>query len=309
MCAAVLVSEAEVNGQFESVCESVFSEVESQAMDALDLPGCFRTRSHSYLRAIQAGYSQDDECIPMMTPSDITSTIRSTAASVDGGGGTAFKPRPAPSSPHSNRVPSSPHSNRVPPRPHRIQTARFFDAEPGLGEKGNRPWLSGFQQGLVREGGRCPGPARGKPTGLTTQPRGAGTRRLWRLVGGGCSRLSSSVMQGTVRVMGDSENPVNREMKSTKGDTQHWHMQACRATHALGRPGRWLQSSQHPRWESPSGHRPAQDVSADMLLGDQVCGVQPFQARVPLTGPSSSSPPFPDGWQGGPAASLPEKFK
>ncbi|KAH0506955.1 Disks large-associated protein 2 [Microtus ochrogaster] len=73
------MSEAEVNGQFESVCESVFSEVESQAMDALDLPGCFRTRSHSYLRAIQAGYSQDDECIPVMTPSNMTSTIRSTA--------------------------------------------------------------------------------------------------------------------------------------------------------------------------------------------------------------------------------------
>uniref|UniRef100_G3TWN0 DLG associated protein 2 n=1 Tax=Loxodonta africana TaxID=9785 RepID=G3TWN0_LOXAF len=70
------MSEAEINGQFESVCESVFSEVESQAMDALDLPGCFRTRSHSYLRAIQAGYSQDDECIPAMTSSDIASTIR-----------------------------------------------------------------------------------------------------------------------------------------------------------------------------------------------------------------------------------------
>uniref|UniRef100_A0A8C6SG14 Discs, large (Drosophila) homolog-associated protein 2a n=1 Tax=Neogobius melanostomus TaxID=47308 RepID=A0A8C6SG14_9GOBI len=49
------VSETEINGQFESVCESVFNEVESQAMEALDLPGCFRTRSHSYLRAIQAG--------------------------------------------------------------------------------------------------------------------------------------------------------------------------------------------------------------------------------------------------------------
>ncbi|XP_061751480.1 uncharacterized protein dlgap2a isoform X2 [Nerophis ophidion] len=71
------VSETEINGQFESVCESVFSEVESQAMDALDLPGCFRTRSHSYLRAIQAGYSQDDECIPPMA-STVTSTIRST---------------------------------------------------------------------------------------------------------------------------------------------------------------------------------------------------------------------------------------
>ncbi|XP_008397745.1 disks large-associated protein 2 isoform X6 [Poecilia reticulata] len=73
------VSETEVNGQFESVCESVFSEVESQAMEALDLPGCFRTRSHSYLRAIQAGYSQDDDCIPPMA-STVTSTIRSTTA-------------------------------------------------------------------------------------------------------------------------------------------------------------------------------------------------------------------------------------
>ncbi|KAK2891622.1 disks large-associated protein 2 isoform X1 [Channa argus] len=71
------VSETEINGQFESVCESVFSEVESQAMEALDLPGCFRTRSHSYLRAIQAGYSQDDDCIPPLA-STVTSTIRST---------------------------------------------------------------------------------------------------------------------------------------------------------------------------------------------------------------------------------------
>ncbi|XP_067099397.1 disks large-associated protein 2 [Osmerus mordax] len=74
------VSETEMNGQFESVCESVFSEVESQAMEALDLPGCFRTRSHSYLRAIQAGYSQDDDCIPSMASSTVTSTIRSSTA-------------------------------------------------------------------------------------------------------------------------------------------------------------------------------------------------------------------------------------
>ncbi|KAG7460588.1 hypothetical protein MATL_G00200380 [Megalops atlanticus] len=77
------VSETEINGQFESVCESVFSEVESQAMDALDLPGCFRTRSHSYLRAIQAGYSQDDDCIPSMTSSTVTSTLRSTTEGYD----------------------------------------------------------------------------------------------------------------------------------------------------------------------------------------------------------------------------------
>uniref|UniRef100_A0A671QHH8 Disks large-associated protein 2-like n=1 Tax=Sinocyclocheilus anshuiensis TaxID=1608454 RepID=A0A671QHH8_9TELE len=76
------VSETEVNGQFESVCESVFSEVESQAVEALDLPGSFRTRSHSYLRAIQAGYSQDDDCLPSMTSSTVTSTLRSTTGNL-----------------------------------------------------------------------------------------------------------------------------------------------------------------------------------------------------------------------------------
>ncbi|XP_026089539.1 disks large-associated protein 2-like isoform X5 [Carassius auratus] len=77
------VSETEVNGQFESVCESVFSEVESQAVEALDLPSSFRTRSHSYLRAIQAGYSQDDDCLPSMTSSTVTSTLRSTTEGYD----------------------------------------------------------------------------------------------------------------------------------------------------------------------------------------------------------------------------------
>ncbi|XP_048033394.1 disks large-associated protein 4 isoform X2 [Megalobrama amblycephala] len=40
-----------------------YGQVESQAVEALDLPTptCFRSRSHSYLRAIQAGCSQDDD--------------------------------------------------------------------------------------------------------------------------------------------------------------------------------------------------------------------------------------------------------
>ncbi|KAG9355654.1 hypothetical protein JZ751_000492 [Albula glossodonta] len=38
-----------LNRQFEAVCETVFGEMESQAVEALDLPGCFRTRSHSYV--------------------------------------------------------------------------------------------------------------------------------------------------------------------------------------------------------------------------------------------------------------------
>uniref|UniRef100_A0A673K4I9 Disks large-associated protein 3-like n=1 Tax=Sinocyclocheilus rhinocerous TaxID=307959 RepID=A0A673K4I9_9TELE len=46
---------------------NLFGEMESQAVQALDLPGCFRTRSHSYVRAIQAGCSQDDDCLTWMT--------------------------------------------------------------------------------------------------------------------------------------------------------------------------------------------------------------------------------------------------
>ncbi|XP_047447784.1 disks large-associated protein 4 isoform X2 [Mugil cephalus] len=40
-----------------------YCEAESQAVEALDLPAptCFRSRSHSYLRAIQAGCSQDED--------------------------------------------------------------------------------------------------------------------------------------------------------------------------------------------------------------------------------------------------------
>uniref|UniRef100_A0A4W4G503 Discs, large (Drosophila) homolog-associated protein 3 n=1 Tax=Electrophorus electricus TaxID=8005 RepID=A0A4W4G503_ELEEL len=56
-----------LNRQFESVCETMFGELESQAVEALDLPGCFRTRSHSYVRAIQAGCSQDDDCLSVFS--------------------------------------------------------------------------------------------------------------------------------------------------------------------------------------------------------------------------------------------------
>uniref|UniRef100_A0A8C7F4D5 Discs, large (Drosophila) homolog-associated protein 3 n=1 Tax=Oncorhynchus kisutch TaxID=8019 RepID=A0A8C7F4D5_ONCKI len=56
-----------LNRQFEAVCETMFGEIESQAVEALDLPGCFRTRSHSYVRAIQAGCSQDDDCLSVFS--------------------------------------------------------------------------------------------------------------------------------------------------------------------------------------------------------------------------------------------------
>ena len=83
------VSEVEVNGQIEEVCAQVFSEMESQAMDALDLPGpgCFRMRSHSYVRAIDQGCSQDEEdglLLPSSPPRSTTTTVRTIQSSTGG---------------------------------------------------------------------------------------------------------------------------------------------------------------------------------------------------------------------------------
>ncbi len=78
------MSEVEVNGQIEAVCESMFSEMESQAVDALDLPvpGCFRMRSHSYVRAMDQGCSQDDDgpLVPA-SPPRTTTTVRTIQSS------------------------------------------------------------------------------------------------------------------------------------------------------------------------------------------------------------------------------------
>uniref|UniRef100_A0A3P9Q4B2 Discs, large (Drosophila) homolog-associated protein 3 n=1 Tax=Poecilia reticulata TaxID=8081 RepID=A0A3P9Q4B2_POERE len=71
-----------LNHQFETVCETMFGEVESQAVEALDLPGVFRTRSHSYVRAIQAGCSQDDDCLSVFSMSGPQGSIKGGAAVV-----------------------------------------------------------------------------------------------------------------------------------------------------------------------------------------------------------------------------------
>uniref|UniRef100_A0A665TNY8 Discs, large (Drosophila) homolog-associated protein 3 n=1 Tax=Echeneis naucrates TaxID=173247 RepID=A0A665TNY8_ECHNA len=68
-----------LNRQFEAVCETMFGEVESQAVEALDLPGVFRTRSHSYVRAIQAGCSQDDDCLSVFSMSGPQGSIKGGA--------------------------------------------------------------------------------------------------------------------------------------------------------------------------------------------------------------------------------------
>ncbi|NWT46500.1 DLGP4 protein, partial [Chroicocephalus maculipennis] len=55
--------EPELGEQYEAVCDSTYSEAESAAAEVLDLPlpSYFRSRSHSYLRAIQAGCSQEED--------------------------------------------------------------------------------------------------------------------------------------------------------------------------------------------------------------------------------------------------------
>jgi len=68
-----------LNRQFEAVCETMFGEVESQAVEALDLPGVFRSRSHSYVRAIQAGCSQDDDCLTVFSMSGPQGSIKAGA--------------------------------------------------------------------------------------------------------------------------------------------------------------------------------------------------------------------------------------
>ncbi|XP_041927127.1 disks large-associated protein 1 isoform X2 [Alosa sapidissima] len=103
------VSEVEVNGQIEAVCESVFSEMESQAVDALDLPvpGCFRMRSHSYVRAIDQGCSQDDEVGPLLpaSPPRTTTTVRTIQSSTVSSCITTYKKTPPPVPPRTSTKP------------------------------------------------------------------------------------------------------------------------------------------------------------------------------------------------------------
>ncbi|XP_026998619.1 disks large-associated protein 1 isoform X1 [Tachysurus fulvidraco] len=104
------VSEVEVNGQIEAVCESVFSEMESQAVEraALDLPvpGCFRMRSHSYVRAIDQGCSQDEDG-PLLpaSPPRTTTTVRTIQSSTVSSCITTYKKTPPPVPPRSSTKP------------------------------------------------------------------------------------------------------------------------------------------------------------------------------------------------------------
>lgn len=74
--------------------ESTFRDSRSHSQDNsepldLPMPTCFRSRSHSYLRAIQAGCSQDDDttsmdsgCSPPLTDTTVRTYSTSTGESV-----------------------------------------------------------------------------------------------------------------------------------------------------------------------------------------------------------------------------------
>ncbi|MBN3282689.1 DLGP4 protein, partial [Polyodon spathula] len=89
-------------------CYTVFSEMDSQAVQVLDLPlpTCFRSRSHSYLRAIQAGCSQDDDMtsISSESPPPI-STVRTFSTSTSSTCITTYKKTPPPVPPRTTSKP------------------------------------------------------------------------------------------------------------------------------------------------------------------------------------------------------------
>ena len=89
------VREADLSDQYEAACESACSEAETTAAEALDLPlpSYFRSRSHSYLRAIQAGCSQEEDSVSLQSLSPPPSTgslsnSRTLPSEYRGGGGT-----------------------------------------------------------------------------------------------------------------------------------------------------------------------------------------------------------------------------
>uniref|UniRef100_A0A3B3ZZA1 Discs, large (Drosophila) homolog-associated protein 1b n=1 Tax=Periophthalmus magnuspinnatus TaxID=409849 RepID=A0A3B3ZZA1_9GOBI len=126
------LSEVEVNGQIEQVCEQVYSELQSQAMDrggmdslepmdTLPMPGCFRMRSPSYVRAIDQGCASEHEgeggrpllLLPSSPPRTTATTVRTIQSSTGTVGGrvssciTTYKKTPPPVPPRTSTCSTS----------------------------------------------------------------------------------------------------------------------------------------------------------------------------------------------------------
>uniref|UniRef100_G1P5R4 DLG associated protein 4 n=1 Tax=Myotis lucifugus TaxID=59463 RepID=G1P5R4_MYOLU len=102
------VREADLSDQYEAACESACSEAESTAAEALDLPlpSYFRSRSHSYLRAIQAGCSQEEDSVSLqsLSPPPSTSSL-SNSRTLPIVCYTAYKKTPPPVPPRTTSKP------------------------------------------------------------------------------------------------------------------------------------------------------------------------------------------------------------
>ncbi|XP_069579137.1 disks large-associated protein 1-like isoform X3 [Brachyistius frenatus] len=114
------LSEVEVNGQIEQVCEQVYSEMQAQAMEAamdsmdtmdtLPMPGCFRMRSHSYVRAIDQGCAGEHEgeggrpliLLPSSPPRTSATTVRTIQSSTVSSCITTYKKTPPPVPPRTS---------------------------------------------------------------------------------------------------------------------------------------------------------------------------------------------------------------
>lgn len=119
------LSEVEVNGQIEQVCEQVYSEMQAQAMEAamdsmdtmdtLPMPGCFRMRSHSYVRAIDQGCAGDEEgeggrpllLLPSSPPRTSATTVRTIQSSTVSSCITTYKKTPPPVPPRTSTCSSA----------------------------------------------------------------------------------------------------------------------------------------------------------------------------------------------------------
>nr|XP_020506382.1 disks large-associated protein 1-like isoform X3 [Labrus bergylta] len=119
------LSELELNGQIEQVCEQVYNALQSQAMEAamdsmetmdtLPMPGCFRMRSHSYVRAIDQGCASEDEgeggrpllLLPSSPPRTSATTVRTIQSSTVSSCITTYKKTPPPVPPRTTTCSTS----------------------------------------------------------------------------------------------------------------------------------------------------------------------------------------------------------
>ncbi|XP_035158567.1 disks large-associated protein 4 isoform X9 [Callithrix jacchus] len=99
------VREAELSDQYEAAC----SEAESTAAETLDLPlpSYFRSRSHSYLRAIQAGCSQEEDSVSLqsLSPPPSTGSLSNSRTLPSSSCLVAYKKTPPPVPPRTTSKP------------------------------------------------------------------------------------------------------------------------------------------------------------------------------------------------------------